>query len=474
MNEEKKRWVITIGASVLAAAGLGVLIYFQREDIEADRKEATNLRTAIQKDREVIKTTPELVKTVIVQRETDNVVKELLSDEEDVNNLVRTLYSFAEDSEITITSLKPRRDARNKKGKQDFEQVGYTLNFEGDGFHLLSFLNKVETHGRFMSVTAFKVQAAGRNDYEEEAGPRHRVQLDLETYVYKPTGTSTPVKIDHYERKRDLLISEISKRASELRFTPYEYRGQQGRRDPWIDPRVAVDEDGPPQLSIEEQVELVAELIERTKEAQATFEEVKDAPNVIAEMKARARLEEQIALLDEEIRRVQSENLLVYVLAAKRFENQVVAIVEELRGDASTNDVGQGPSLAILQQTVETMERHISRQEYEHAIEVYEAMEPRLEQTEGDARLALVQGLKELKYLCETVIDFEAIDLDITGIAIYEKRRPVALINGQAVSEGELLGEELIVRNISANQIEFAFRGLVLGRVVNSSPTNHN
>ena len=213
MSEERKRWIVLIAASLLLAGGLLALNYFQRERIDERRAEAESLRRTIADDRALIEQTPDLVKQVIVQRETDVVIKQLLSDEEDINNLVRTLRQFEEGSEITITSLKKQRDNQNRRGRvQAFDRVGYTLAFQADAFQFISFVDLVETHSRFMSVTAFKVQAAGRRDYDLEGGPRHKVTLDLETYVYKPTATAEHVRIDQYDRKRDLLISEISQR----------------------------------------------------------------------------------------------------------------------------------------------------------------------------------------------------------------------------------------------------------------------
>jgi hypothetical protein len=47
-----------------------------------------------------------------------------------------------------------------------------------------------------------------------------------------------------------------------------------------------------------------------------------------------------------------------------------------------------------------------------------------------------------------------------------EDEHPVALINGQAVSEGEMIGDELVVRNIGPDHIEFSFRNLLLARAV--------
>jgi len=468
---EKKRWIVTIALSVLAAAGIGALIYFQHESITEKRAQADQLRASIEGYRDLIQKTPELVKEVIVQRETDTVIKEILSDEEDINNLVRVLYQFAEESGIQVNSLKKQRDVKTRKSRQDFERVGYSLSFEADAFQLMEFLDRVEGHSRFMSVAGFKLQAASRSDYGREGGPRHRLTLDLETYVYVPTGNAKSVKIDHYDRKRDLLISEISRRANELRVPVYKYGGSRGRRDPFIDPRVPVDQDGREVLSIEEQIAIVEELIEVTDEIEKLWDKALKADNLIAEMKARAQLEEKLAFLDEEIRRVESEGHLVFVPAQRRFEKYVVEVAAELRDQIAKSESGQGPSLAALRETADAMERHLDNQEYELAIEAYDTLGPRLElANREEVKQPLVRDLAQLRQLAQTVIDFESIQLDIGGVAVYEDLRPVALINDQAVSEGELIGDELLVRKISTNQIEFAFRGLVLGRVVETGP----
>ncbi|HED66448.1 MAG TPA: hypothetical protein ENJ09_12955 [Planctomycetes bacterium] len=467
MDPNKKRWILVLGGGGLVACALGTLIYFQKERVAKLREEAEVTRQAIEKDREIIATNSELVKTVIVQREMDDVIKEILSNEKDVLDFTRTLHSFAEDADVTITSLKDTRASQAVRGrKEDFEKVAYTISFEGDAFHLLAFLNKVETHRRFMSVTAFKLQAAPRNDYGEDESPRHKITMDLETYVYKPTGHAEEVKIDNYDRKRDLLVSEISKRAAELRFTPYEYRGPRGRRDPWIDPRVEVREDVP-QMSIEEQLELVASLVDRAHAAELLFNEMKSADTIIEEMKARGALEEELASLQTDIDRIQDESVLSYVLAAKRFQNQVVSVVERITQDAANADTGTGPSLAFLRETLNVMEEHVRNNDYERAIEVYQNVEPRLTGADGAERLQIVRGLQELDRLSKTVIEFESIHLDIAGIALSEGMRPVALINGTPVSEGDAVNDELVVRNITPEQIEFAFRGIVLARLVN-------
>ncbi len=467
MSPEKKRWVIFYSIAALVAIGLTTLTYFQHEKIEERRAEAELIRTKIADARALIKTTPDLVREVIIQRETDSTIKEILADEEDVNNFVRTLHQFEEEAEISITSWKLQKDARRGKGKEDFRRVGYTLTLESDIFQLLSFLDLVESHSRFMSVTAFKLTASKRSRNPDEE-PRHKVQMDLETYVYEPQGAAKEVRIDQYERKRDLLISEISKRSAEMRVANYKYHGPRGRRDPWVDPRVPVD--GEQYLSIEQQLEIVDEMVVLADEAMGYWGEIEGAPNLIAEMKGRAKLEEVLAELDEKIRRAQAEAQINYIQASRRFEKQVVAVVADLKAKMNNSEgVQPGPSLTALREAGKSMENHIVAREYELAIDAFSALEPRLGMAERDpVKRPLVDELRGLNRLARTVLDFESIDLQIGGVAIYEERRPVALINGHAVSEGELIGDELIVRNIRKDQIEFAYRGLVLARSIES------
>jgi hypothetical protein len=467
---EKNRWIILVALSVLFAGGVSAMIYLQNKQIQGWHADADALRTKIAQERALTKKTPDLVKEVIIQRETDAIIKEILSAEEDINNLVRTLQEFEYESGISITSLKKQKATKSRRGKEDFDRVGYTLSFEASAFELLAFLDLVESHSRFMSVAAFKLTGARRQAYDGGEEPRHRVQLDVETYVYKPKEGTREVRIDGYDRKRDLLVSEISKRTSDLRVPTYEYRGAGGRRDPWVDPRVPISQDGLPVLSIEEQIAIVDELVVQAEAAEVLWEHAAEADNLIAEMKARAQLEEKIALVEEAARRVESEGQLVFVPARNRFDKQVMERLLKLRGQLDSTQGGLGPSLAELQESVDTMQRYIQGQEYELALEAFNAMESRLaaipERDHG--RRSFVQGLNELKRLAEIVLDFEAITIDISGVAILEDRRPVALINGQAVAEGELLSDDLIVRNIRRNQIEFAYRGLVLARPVES------
>src|SRR5262245_26454903 len=119
---EKKTQLLCAGCSLLAAAGLGTLLYFQHKGIEERRTEVEALKKTIEENRALLQQTPELVKKVIIQRETDGVIKEILSDDQDINNLVRTLNRFCEEAGFAFSSIKKQKNT--KRNKEDFERVG--------------------------------------------------------------------------------------------------------------------------------------------------------------------------------------------------------------------------------------------------------------------------------------------------------------------------------------------------------------
>lgn len=463
--------LITFGAVSLALAiGAGTLIYMQREEIDKNRVESTRLEGEIAKARSLLKQTPDLVKEVIIQRETDDVIREILSDEEDVNTFVRTLNGFGEGAGIAITSIKQQRSSNSGRNKEDFERVAYTLSFDATAWEMLDFLDRVETHSRFISVTAFKLSGARRNSFKDGEIPRHRIQMDLETYVYEPKAGGKEVRIDGYDHKRELLIAEIQRRADDLQIPSYSYSGARGRRDPWIDPRMPVDS-GEDTLDIETQIAMVDELVQKVEAALAFKTAYMDSETIIEEMKAMGQLEDVLAELEEEVRRIEADSLLVFATEVQRFEAEVSTVTSELRAWVKQAGGDLGPSLAELEETREAIGRHVARQEYELAAEVFASIDPQLRNVpfSDSARQEIIAAMRQADATIQKVLAFEAIPIDIGGVALYEGRRPVALINGQPVAEGELLSDELVVRNIRSDQIEFAYRGLVLARPIESA-----
>jgi len=466
-SQEKKRWIVLGAVSAVLAIGFGYMIYHQHEELKKSRAEAERLDVTIKEDRELIKGTPDLVKAVIVQRETDAVIKEILSDTTDSEDFVRTLDRFAEESGFKLESAKQNRT--NRRAKEEFQRVGYRLNFEADAFQFLAFLHKIESFARFISVTSIKMRGASRMNLSEDDVPRHSVTMDLETYVYVPHSVAKEARIDRYDHKRDLLIGQISKKTSALRVPQYTYRGRRGRRDPWIDPRVPAD--GVDTIPIPEQLAIVERLAAQAQDVREAWHVAREADNVIEAMRSRTILEEKLALVEEEIRRVQAEETLTYINAERRFDKEVVEVVADVRTEMNSDGGGLGPGLAQLRETAEAMDRHIEAFEYELALQAYATIEGKLAIAERDPKkVELVKNLRFLRSVAKNVIEFEMLEVEIHGVALHEDMRAVVLIDGRAYTEGELVGPDLIVHHIRTDQVEFMFRGMIFARILDPDP----
>lgn len=467
LTKEKRFWVSLLGGGAAAALLFGYLIHSQYGAIEEAKQEVATLRTNIDSARQLLTGTAQLEREVIVLRETEEAIKELLPDEQDINNFVRDLRRFEQDSKVRITGVKPKNtnNAARKKSVDDFDKVAYQLNFEADAFQMLSFLDHIESHSRFMSVTSFKLQSASRNDVEETGIASHKVTLDVETYVYKPQSEFKPVKIDGYARKRELLLGEISRRRQALAVQSYTYRGKRGRRDPWVDPRMPAVNEDETSLTVQEQNAIVDELVIAANDVVATWDSVLTAPNVIVEMTQRAELEQKLTELETELRRIHEEGAIRYPPTERRLALDVEEKVIQVRTAIAQIETGRGPSLDALRELVDAMSRHLAAGEHDMALTAFATVENRLDLAVSDpTRKPLVEKLKTLVNDARILSEFAKLDIQIKGVAIMDGAPPVALINGKALGEGDLIDDELIIRGIRPGEIEFIYKGVILIR----------
>ena len=462
---EKKVWIGIAVGTVLAAAGVGALIYFKQQDIELARQDVANLKTKIGAARKTVEGTPQLEHQVIVAREISEVIEEILPNTEDLNRLIDDFYQYATDSEVTPTSFKRVPDRTAGRGaKKAFEKVGYTLTLEGGIFQFLDFLQKIETHSRFMSVPSFKITSATRQQMERVGEALHKIQVDVETYTYTTKGVANAVAIEGYARKRDLLAGEINRHRKSLKLATFLYRGERGRRDPWIDPRVpsAVQDGG---ATVQEQMQKVEELAALMVSAHQKWTEVQSAENVLDRMVKRDELTQILGVLDEELRRIEAKSYISYVPAQSRLQAEVYDPRQALMLAIEAEPGMPGPRRAEMEQLIGSMSDHISQGEYDLALQAFKVMEPALEEVKGDpVREALEGELRQLALEAKTLRDFENIELDFGGSIIIGGRPPVILINGVSYQEGDVVGPGLEIASIRKGEVDFYFRGFVLTR----------
>jgi hypothetical protein len=182
-------------------------------------------------------------------------------------------------------------------------------------------------------------------------------------------------------------------------------------------------------------------------------------------MMARDDLEKMLALLEEDVRRVQKDTAIRYVPSQRRLQLEVVDVLFALRKELSTSEGGRGPSMEKLREVLEAMIRHMEREEFELMLDTFRLVDEQLSYVEKDAlRKPFVQELRNLARIARTVLEFDRIDIKVGGVAIMYGAPSMALLNGRALGVGDMLGNELLIRDIRPDEIEFIYRGIVLAR----------
>ena len=453
---------LSIAGGVVLTGFFGGGIYFEMEHINKIETEVEGVRGQITSAQTLVKGTPDLVEKVVIQRETDALVAEILPNEEDINNFVRTLRTFEEGSGVRITAVKKK--SLSTREKKDFDRVVYQLTFEGDAFELLSFMHQVESDERFMSVPAFKLSSS-RVEGGGADRVSHKVTLDVETYVYEPKDGPAAIKIDGYDRRVDQLATEIDRRKSEILIPRYEYLGRRSRCDPFLDPRTPAEELIGPLMTVEDQMDAVAFLVRRATELRDLWADYSKLDDFQARITASSTFEEMMFTLEEDIRMVKVEGSLKHMPAERRFRAEVIPVMDELRLAMGESQYGEGPSKKLLQEASLVISDHLAVGEFEQALAAFLPLESGLDRAaEDEERVALVTSLRDLELRARTAMDFDDLGLDLGGVIVGENS--VALVNGKSVSEGEMVGPELFVRSIGPDQVEFIFRGILLARYV--------
>jgi Tfp pilus assembly protein PilO len=453
--------------AALVLGGLGFLVWSEYGAIEAARLDVETARTQIGVGRKLVAGTAALERDVIVLRETEQAIKEILPDDKDLNELIRDLQAFERSSEVQITSIKKKDPSQGRRKEAEaFEKAIYELVLEGDAFEVLAFLDLVEGHRRFLRIPTIHWSASGEQVLERDGRALHTVKLEIETFVYKPQNGPELVKIDGYARKRELLLGEIARHRDAVAVEHFDYRGQRGRRDPWVDPRVPVTAEGPGGLPVAEQIERVDALVERAVSTSALWTALERPGTLYVEqVRLRVELETALTTLEDDLRKLAAEGAISYPIAEARLRREVSEPMAALRASFSATAAPSGPPAETLRTLLASMHSSIEEGKPKLALETLSGVESELALVRDDPlRQGLIVSMRAAAEDARALIDFQSIELRISGIAIQDGAPPVAVINGRALGEGDVVATDLVVGSIRAGEIEFIFRGLVLVR----------
>lgn len=472
-NWTQKKLLLTIGGATFAICGLAAGgVYYAQGLIEEVDVQVTAKRGEVAAADAKIAKVPGLEKEVIILRENLGEYVKILPDDDQLNEFVRMINRFDNQSGVRGTGLK-KKNVRQGKSKGRFTPIEYTYDMTATLWQGLKFMNLVENFERFVSITEFSIAPGkGDNGAAETVNGEvvHVIKVTMQTYQYNKAGKGKEVVIPNYEDRKEELRDEIWKRIQLIRVDRYEHPGQNGRRDIFVDPRES-GVDGGNEASLKDQkaalerglswVDALNKIQERMQSDEITlFEQYS--------LEKRFRQELTAAL-----EKAESEGAgIKYLPYRSRWAQEVgmplTSMQEQLALGADVK-VEKDPYLPKedIETLIALMAEDCNNGQLEQARERYEGVQERLAVKEDDDRHDLVVQAKRWHIKATTALDFKGLDLNVQGVVVNGGHgRSGVLLNGEVFEEGDYVQDDLLVKMVEEEQVWFVFRGLTLVRTM--------
>ena len=108
------------------------------------------------------------------------------------------------------------------------------------------------------------------------------------------------------------------------------------------------------------------------------------------------------------------------------------------------------------------MKTDLETGEMQAARDRFDAVQDRLRVPPEDDRAAMVDRLRDLYVRAGIAIEFSSQRLDISGVVVNEQGRSGLILNGSVYQEGDYISDELLVKDVGSEQIEFVYKGFTL------------
>ena len=458
---DKQRVTAVCVAGVLLGGLAGFGIWWANGLVEEERGRIETAQAAIKTAELSIAKIPTIEDDVITLRENVGEYVKILPDDDYINNFIRRTEEFLQHSGVRINSIKP--GSPNKRGK--FDQFSYSISLEGTLWQFLKFVNEFENYERFVRVTRFSLKSGdGKKDQMIGGNVMHKITMTVETFVYRGASQGKNVNIPNYAGKRNKLREKILANALSIKLRHYEYRGAQGRRDIFLDPRQsssAINVDNP----IEKQKAHIARYSSEVQAAREVFERIQDDRLTYLE---RARLEKSLETRLGELRAAiadtSSREVITWPPFRLKWNNEVVKPVEQILTQVDEQPVGPDPQLALaqLETLYDSMRTRMADGDLSGVKEEYSSFQDKLDVDPEDERYAVVEKIEMLMLYVDAIAAFSQVPLKIAGVVVHGDGRSGLLVNGSVFEEGEYIDEDLVLSRVESESAEFLFRGFTI------------
>jgi Tfp pilus assembly protein PilO len=499
--------ILITGAVLVVGSGAGVYFIYRAYNDEKAAVEKTRDDIAqAQRKQAKIKG---LEKDVIKLRENLTESVKILPSTREINEFIYKVNEFAEVGGVKISALSAEEDRQNRQKTTDvFQKIIYRLELTGTFDEVLRFANAFENYERFVKISQLEVTALETQGTKFKAGiPRHKVAMKVETYVYhgdtvaqeyaamanelrneakqpnltperkadldkeirdleKKIAAAKQVEIPSYEKKRVELADEILAARHDMPITRYTLTNNVMRRDPFVDPRQRVHQQGGKGLEFEKQGEFIAWAKTSLEEIQKLTELLGKTDMIIRRLEIERSLQTLVMQLAEKVQRAANEGWITDPNLRKALEKEIAPSVDRLVAAYGDLARGQGVTIDELRNVKDAMQQDFDKGAYQHCIDRYELVHGRVHQQNLDQETRVVlDDIQHLVHNAKTAIEFEGKKLRISG-RIVQEVNSVVVVNGKVLQEGEALDEDLFVYRIREDRVEFRYRGVVLQKTL--------
>lgn len=469
-TQKKQLFAICGGAGLVCALAVGGVFYAQGLIAEIETA-IDGKQQSIAAAETKIGQIPMLEKETIILRENLGEYVKILPDTKALNEFVRMINQFENQSGIKGTGLIPKTGAAAKSSER-FALIEYSYDCQATLWEFLKFVNLIENYERFVSISEFSIQSGDKGKQAEtrEGDIVHQVRLTLQTYTYNGKLSGKEANIPDYEGQVAALHEEILKRLQTIRIEKYAPPGNQGRRDILVDPRVRGDEQLAGALTPQEQRIILQRNLDAVKNLGDMFQRMRRQDLTMFEQYSlEKRLKE--ALLSATTAVESDAPRITYGPYKAQWAKDVVqglAQVREALDVKQHTDVVVDPYLPQkeLEQLVADLQNDCQTGQLEEAKTRYETVSSRLNIPATESRHALAVAAKAWHMKATTALDFRGLDLRLQGVVVNRGGRSGVLLNGEVYEEGEYVSDELLVKLVEEEKVWFVFRGLTLVRTM--------
>lgn len=462
---ERQRLITTILTSVALSGGLMAFVYTDRAEIDEINAEIEGLDSRISAAAIEEAKIPDREEKVLVFRAVEDRELAILPTEQKIADFQRGLSTNLAAAGLRFTEL-PESSPEDSELARGIRSTRVKLKGGGDAASILKFINMIENDPRLVAVKGFRITAGDRPEKDSTQPVVHELELELETYFYRPERTKDVLHIPGAEKR----LQEPRVQEAILAFQPerpetYVLRPAASRRDSLVDPRQqkakdsGVDEE---QWAREEAI--VADLEARHRDISEKIE-MERAYERTGDLFRFDRMRREIDELSNDLRtRLEQARELKSVLLPElvgRLE-KLAESLEEMRGARPVRD------MVVTRTVADEFRREL---EADLANGAYGDMTSkgsawvnflRGKQIEPEAR-ALMEQIEALMQKGRIHGEFHALTLKVTGTIVHEEdaARSLAVVNNRYVRVGDVLddGGDLTLVGISVVDVVFRYQG---------------